>query len=93
MYMQFMIFAITLYKFLHYDLHIYIYININSYIMILYTCCDIKHACIHDFVYHAYVQFRNGDAIPQLDKLRAARSTNNAVKYMQRSCKTEKAQA
>ena len=47
MYMQFMIFAITLYKFLHYDLHIYIYININSYIMILYTCCDIKHACIH----------------------------------------------
>ena len=47
MYMQFMIFAITLYKFLHYDLHIYIYIDINSYIMILYTCCDIKHACIH----------------------------------------------
>ena len=46
--------------------YIYIYININSYIMILYTCCDIKHACIHDFVYHAYVQFRNGDAIPQL---------------------------
>ena len=45
MYMQFMIFAITLYKFLHYDLHIYI--DINSYIMILYTCCDIKHACIH----------------------------------------------
>ena len=27
--------------------YIYIYININSYIMILYTCCDIKHACIH----------------------------------------------
>ena len=26
---------------------IYIYIDINSYIMILYTCCDIKHACIH----------------------------------------------
>ena len=43
--------------------------------------------------YHAYVQFRNGDAIPQLDKLRAARSINNAVKYLQRSCKTEKAQA
>ena len=42
--------------------------------------------------YHAYVQFRNGDAIPQLDKLRAARSINNAVKYLQRSCK-EKAQA
>ena len=27
--------------------YIYIYIDINSYIMILYTCCDIKHACIH----------------------------------------------
>ena len=26
---------------------IYIYIDINSYIMILYTRCDIKHACIH----------------------------------------------
>ena len=43
--------------------------------------------------YLASVQFRNGDAIPQLDKLRAARSINNAVKYLQRSCKTEKAQA
>ena len=28
-------------------IYIYIYKNINSYIMILYTCCDIKHACIH----------------------------------------------
>ena len=51
MYMQFMIFAITLYKFLHYDLHIYIYININSYIMILYTCCDMQTCESFDFIW------------------------------------------
>ena len=52
-YVYIYIYVYAVYDFCYHTIQIYtlwsayIYIDINSYIMILYTCCDIKHACIH----------------------------------------------